>query len=238
MSQAISSPGLLQGLCEALPAPGPYLCSRWGDQVAMIKAAPEAAILIFVVAILIGWVFSRYHYKKQIDDIKERLQLRDDQIAALRTDSEKLETNNEKLQSQIKAQTPAASSSVFAIEQTKWRILWRKKGETEHRPLQPELVVPDDAALVFRAMVRINSTPARLVENVVLYIAGNRIYPPPDSWQPCLVDHCEQYFYFDIPQFISLGSHKMQLIAECEGGVEERSPVFRAPLTRTYTEGL
>lgn len=238
MPQDASSPSLLRGLCEAIPAPGPYLCSRWGEQVAMIRTTPEAAILIFVVAFLIGLALTRYHYKKRLEDTEIRLKLRDEQNDGLRTTNEKLEVNNEKLQSQLKTQTSAPSSSVFAIEPLKWRNLWREKGKTELYPLLESRIVPDDATLVLQVQTRIRAIPARAVEDVVLVIAGNRLHLPPYDWQSRSVDHCEQNFYFDIPPYIQLAYHKAQLIAECEGGVEERSLVFRILLTRTYAEGL
>lgn len=205
----------------------------------VIIGAPDVSFLIVLSAALIGWFVSRYHYKKRLEDTDKRLELRDDQIQSLRADNEKLEANNEKLQAQLKSQTLVAASSTFSIEQRRWKVLWRKKGDTEYyHPLRPDLPVPDDATLVFMAVVRINADPARVVENIVLYIAGNRIHLLDGSWQSRLVDHCEQNLYFDIPVYIDLAYHKVQLIAECAGGVEERSPVFRVPLTRTYIEGL
>lgn len=128
MAQDAASQGLLQGLCSTFPNPVPYLCSRWGEQMAIIKAAPEASALIAIVAFLLGLVLVRYHYKKRLVDTDKRLELRDDQIASLKVDNGKLELNNEKLQSQLKAETPASFSEIFTIEQREYEVRLRDKG--------------------------------------------------------------------------------------------------------------
>jgi hypothetical protein len=204
--------------------------------VKVITGAPDISFIVILTAFLIGWYISRYHHKKRLDDIDERLKLRNDQVAHLKVENEKMESKNEKLQSQVDIRDSAQSSGIFEIEQTEYNVKWRGHGERELRPIHPNMPAPEDATLVLQTMVRITSVPARVVEDVHLSIAGNRLHLSPDQWSPYLVDKCERYFYFEIPSYIEPAYHKVRLIAEYEGGLEKKSKVFRVPLARTYVK--
>jgi hypothetical protein len=174
-----------------------YFLHHPGETMELIRT--HYFLVLAIVAITIIGV--SLYYRKQITDLKGRLQLRDDEIKRLR-------------EQQAVSLPPSfpPSSDIFVIEHRFSIVKWKlKEVPGLPRPLLPDTILSDDATLILEVNTQVTAIPSLLVQNIQLEIMGNRFSEY--DWKSQEVQSGTGWFYFPLPLSIPPGQHLTRLVA-------------------------
>lgn len=140
---------------------------------------------------------------------------------------------------QLQPLTPISPpSGLFEIEQHKWELHWRAKGEKELHPFHSEIEIPSNAALVLQIKVEITAIPALLVEDVGLELSGQCLSDR--NWESRKISKGERFLYFDIPPLTPSGKHGVRLTVRASrngsGIMVRKSQDFTVVIARSYSD--